>query len=122
MLLAPTLFLCSVVSVHDGDGPIHCEQGQRIRLAGIAAREMDGTCNANQPCPAASAIDARDTLRRLVTGRTLRCRQVGMSYRRVVAWCALPSGADVSCQMVRSGTVLLWASYDRGNRLGGCER
>jgi hypothetical protein len=35
---AAALFLCTPVAVYDGDGPIHCREGQKIRVAGIAAR------------------------------------------------------------------------------------
>ncbi len=35
-------FACTPVRVWDGDGPIWCSEGPRVRLAGIAAREMDG--------------------------------------------------------------------------------
>lgn len=34
----------------------------RRRISGIAARERDGTCRENQPCPSSSAIEARDAL------------------------------------------------------------
>ena len=34
-------FTCTPTAVYDGDGPIWCAEGPRIRLAGIAAREMD---------------------------------------------------------------------------------
>jgi endonuclease YncB( thermonuclease family) len=40
-------FACTPVAVYDGDGPVWCAEGPRIRLAGIAAREMDGTCRSN---------------------------------------------------------------------------
>ena len=53
-------FTCTPVAVWDGDGPIWCMEGPKIRIAGIAAREMDGSCQTNQPCPAVDAIDACD--------------------------------------------------------------
>ena len=73
------------------DGPVWCAEGPRVRLAGIAAREADGTFNSNQPCPDATAEQARDTLaailgtpggfsahgHRLVSGPTMRCRSTG---------------------------------------------
>jgi endonuclease YncB( thermonuclease family) len=37
-------FQCTPTRVWDGDGPIWCGEGPRIRLSGIAAREMDGSC------------------------------------------------------------------------------
>ena len=59
-------FACTPIHVWDGDGPVWCAEGPRVRLSGIAAREIDGTCRSNQPCPSASAEEARDTLVALV--------------------------------------------------------
>ena len=36
-------FDCTPVRIWDGDGPIWCDEGPRIRLSGIAAREIDGS-------------------------------------------------------------------------------
>ena len=49
-------FECTPVRVWDGGGPTWCAEGPHVRRSGIAAKEMDGTCNANQPCPDATAI------------------------------------------------------------------
>ncbi|WP_129792589.1 thermonuclease family protein [Sphingosinicella sp. CPCC 101087] len=117
---SPATFVCDVLRVHDGDGPIHCRNGSRIRLSGIAARELDGRCLDGHPCPVASAEAAKAELDRLAVGRRLTCHQVGTSYRRVVAWCETPTGEDLSCAMVRSGTVLRWARHDPNHRLVGC--
>ena len=51
-------FTCTPTHVWDGDGPIWCAKGPHIRISGIAAREMDGTCRTNQPCPPATALEA----------------------------------------------------------------
>ncbi|MCB2062071.1 MAG: hypothetical protein KDE25_01170 [Novosphingobium sp.] len=119
-------FTCTPVRVWDGDGPVWCEEGPRVRISGIAAREMDGTCNANQPCPDANAIAARDALVTLLGGPrgtaptghvvvssgTMRCLSTGAAGgSRTGAWCTLPSGADLSCAMVATGTVLRWDRY-----------
>ncbi|MBY8335889.1 hypothetical protein KYN89_02390 [Alteriqipengyuania sp. NZ-12B] len=119
-------FSCTPTAVWDGDGPVWCEEGPRLRLAGIAAREADGTCNSNQPCPDASHEQARDTLagligtpggfgphgHRIVTGPTMRCRSTGgAGGNRTGAWCVSPKSGDVSCAMVRSGTALRWDPY-----------
>src|SRR5690349_11755189 len=61
-------FSCTLVAVWDGDGPVWCAEGPRVRIAGVAAREMAGSCRSNQPCPPVSAIDARDRLVRLLGG------------------------------------------------------
>jgi hypothetical protein len=34
MSLAAALFLCTPVAVYDGDGPVHCREGQKLRIAG----------------------------------------------------------------------------------------
>ncbi|MDE0878485.1 MAG: hypothetical protein OSB00_07435 [Sphingomonas bacterium] len=122
-------FTCTPTHVWDGDGPVWCAEGPRIRIAGIAAREMDGTCRTNQPCPAASAIEARDALVQLmggargtistghvvVRGPRLTCRsEGGAGGNRTAAWCRLPSGADLSCAMIKTGTVLRWDRYWKG--------
>ena len=122
-------FTCTPSHVWDGDGPVWCAEGPHLRIAGIAAREMDGTCRTNQPCPAASAIEARDALVQLmggargtistghvvVRGPRLTCRsEGGAGGNRTAAWCRLPSGADLSCAMIKTGTVLRWDRYWKG--------
>lgn len=122
-------FTCTPTHVWDGDGPVWCAEGPHLRIAGSAAREMDGTCRTNQPCPAASAIEARDALVQLmggargtistghvvVRGPRLTCRsEGGAGGNRTAAWCRLPSGADLSCAMIKTGTVLRWDRYWKG--------
>lgn len=117
------------MAVWDGDGPIWCAEGPHVRVAGIAAREADGTCRANQPCPTASAEAARDALVNLlggsqgtgphghitVAGPTMQCLSSGPAGgNRTAAWCTLPDGRDLSCAMLRTGTVLIWRRYWRG--------
>ena len=111
-------FICTPTAVYDGDGPIWCAEGPRIRLSGIAAREMDGTCRTNQPCPNAAAEQSRDALVQLVgkpigrkpeghvlvKGPTMRCLSEGNGVgKRTAAWCVSPVGGDLSCAMVRGG-------------------
>lgn len=119
---AGAVFACTPVAVWDGDGPVWCQEGPRIRLEGIAARETDGTCRRGHPCPDASAEASRDALVGLLGGprgtlRTghiqvrypaMQCRRAGTSYERVVASCRLHDGRDLSAAMVRTGTVLPW--------------
>jgi len=59
-------FICTPTAVWDGDGPIWCAEGPRIRIAGISARELDGTCRPHNPCPRASGQAARDALVRVL--------------------------------------------------------
>lgn len=131
VVAAGETFTCTPTGVWDGDGPIWCAEGPRVRISGIAAREMDGTCRDNQPCPPATARQARDALVDLfggprgtngtghvrVTGPTMVCRSEGSAGgSRTAAWCSLPSGQDLSCAMVATGTVLKWGRYWRGHR------
>lgn len=124
-------FTCTPVRVWDGDGPLWCAEGPQVRLAGIEAREMDGNCRDNQPCPEVSAEASRDALVRLVgkpTGRSregyvlvrgasLRCRSVGgAGGSRTAAWCASPTTGDLSCAMVRSGAALRWGRHWGGHQ------
>ncbi|MGB3806985.1 MAG: hypothetical protein WA936_07285 [Erythrobacter sp.] len=119
-------FTCTPVAVWDGDGPIWCEEGPRIRLSGIAAREMDGSCSAGHPCPVAGPIEARDALVRLVgeptgvgphghktvRGPTMRCVSNGSAGgNRTAVWCVSPRGGDLSCAMVASGMAARWDRY-----------
>ncbi|MNU84432.1 hypothetical protein D3C71_741520 [compost metagenome] len=103
---------CRVAYVHDGDS-LRCEDGARIRLHAVAARETDETCAPDHPCPAASAAAATRTLKRLTEGRDLVCRATGRSYDRVTAICWTPEGAEVNCAMIRSGTTVIWPRYNR---------
>lgn len=124
-------FACTPKAVWDGDGPIWCEEGPRIRLSGIAAREMDGTCSPGHPCPIATAEQSRDALVRLVgqpigrgphghvlvDGPTMRCVSAGSAGgNRTAAFCNSPIGGDLSCAMVAGGWAVRWERYWRGHR------
>lgn len=105
-------FPCRVVSVHDGD-TLRCADGTRVRLHAVAAREIDGTCSPGHPCPSASAEAARDALRRLAANDTITCVPTGESYDRVTAICRNGGGVEINCAMVRSGTAVVWESFNR---------
>lgn len=51
IVAAGQTFTCTPTHVWDGDGPIWCAEGPHVRIAGIAAREMDGTCGPTSPAP-----------------------------------------------------------------------
>lgn len=121
-------FMCTPISVWDGDGPVWCAEGPRLRLAGIAAREIDETCRDNQPCPAAGGVEARDALIRLlgkpkgrtpdghilVSGPTMHCISMGNGVgNRTAAWCMSEIAGDLSCAMIAGGWALKWPRYWR---------
>ena len=124
-------FTCTPTAVYDGDGPIWCAEGPKIRLAGIAAREMDGICKPHHPCSTAGAQQARDRLVELlggakgrlktghirVSGAPLRCKSEGSAGRsRTAAWCTTRAGVDLSCAMVASRTAARWQRYWKDHR------
>jgi endonuclease YncB( thermonuclease family) len=119
-------FQCTPTAVWDGDGPIWCAEGPKVRIAGVAAREMDGTCRPNQPCPSVSATEARDRLvqllggpkGRLSTGHvkvhsgTMQCVSDGSARgSRTAAWCHSRDFGDLSCAVVRAGGAMRWTRY-----------
>lgn len=121
-------FSCTAVAVWDGDGPIWCAEGPRVRLAGVAARELDGSCRASHPCPGPSGIVARNTLVGLLGGARgtlgtghikvaavpLRCVSEGDGKgKRTAAWCVAPRVGDLSCALVGTGVALRWDRYWR---------
>ena len=125
-------FTCTPTRVWDGDGPIWCAEGPKIRLAAIAAREIDETCKPAHPCPSASGGSARAALVRLigkprgrsreghllVEARPLACVSRGSGKgERTAALCKTASGTDLSCAMVRGGYALRWPQYDRRREL-----
>lgn len=126
VIAAGAAFNCTPTAVWDGDGPIWCAEGPKIRLAGIAAREIDGACKRGHPCPSASGIVARDGLVRLLGGpkgklptghvkvatAPLSCRsQGGAGGSRTAAWCVTASGVDLSCELVSAKVVVRWPKY-----------
>lgn len=114
---ASRLFRCTVKRVHDGDGPIHCREGMKIRLTAIAARELDETCRPGHPCPAASGAAAAAALRRLADGRMLTCEASGSSDGRINAWCWREEGIELNCAMAQSSMAAYWQRYDPRGRL-----
>lgn len=105
-------FSCVVAYVNDGD-TLRCQDGTRIRLHAVAARESDESCSPGHPCPAASGAAATRELRRLTSGRTITCEPTGRSGNRITAICSTPAGVEVNCAMVRSGTTLIWDRFNR---------
>jgi endonuclease YncB( thermonuclease family) len=106
------LFACDVAYVNDGD-TLRCEDGTRIRLHAVAARETDETCSPGHPCPAASAASATAELRRLAGNRMITCERIGQSYNRVTAICWTPADVEINCAMIRSGTTVVWDRFNR---------
>lgn len=104
-------FACDVAHVNDGD-TLRCQDGTRVRLHAIAARETDGSCSPGHPCPTASAETSTAALTRLA-GDRITCIRTGQSYARVTAICHNTSGVEINCAMVQSGAALVWDRFNR---------
>ena len=124
-------FVCTPTAVWDGDGPVWCAEGPKIRIAGVAAREIDGSCRPRQPCPSPSGTDARDRLVRLLGGprgtrgtghvkvrsAAMTCMSEGSAGgSRTAAWCRSPVFGDLSCAVVNAGGAVRWPRYWRNHR------
>jgi endonuclease YncB( thermonuclease family) len=124
-------FQCTPVRVWDGDGPIWCAEGPHVRLSGVAARELDGTCSVGHPCPDADPVNARNALVQLigkptgqsreghvlVRGPTMTCRSDGgAGGNRTAAYCVSPQSGDVSCNMLAGGWAAKWPKYWRRHK------
>lgn len=119
------LFSCEVVRVHDGDGPLWCRSGQKVRIAGVQAPDFKNTepCRQQRPgyvCNDAAAVRSRRATEKLVLHRALACLPVGRSYGRIVARCTLPDGRSLSCALIARGAATRWQSYWRRYRMGEC--
>lgn len=128
-VIAPgSTFKCTPIAVWDGDGPVWCAEGPKVRIAGVAAREMDGSCKMHQPCPAVPAAEARDRLVGLFGGPRgtmpqghIRVRSPAMQCvsdgsaggSRTAAWCMSPAFGDLSCAVIERGGAVAWPRYWR---------
>ena len=119
-------FTCTAIAVWDGDGPIWCAEGPKVRIAGVAAREIDNSCRPGHPCPTISGIEARDRLVRLFGGArgmlptghigvrstAMSCVSAGSANGdRTAAWCNSPAIGDLSCAVVQSGGAAVWPRH-----------
>ncbi len=101
-----TAALTGPATVSDGDGLRL--NGERIRLQGIDAFELQQTCGAG-PC----GQQARDALGSLVAGRHVACEPVDTDrYGRTIAYCYV-DGVDLGEQMVLQGHALAFRRYSR---------
>lgn len=139
-----SLLICLAIAIHDVDGPIHCQTGEKIRLQGIGAMETNGRCNPNQPCVPGDPFDQRRKMAATMGAKIdredkgrdgrpalfgqlwfkqpirLQCDVTGKSHKRLTAWCRLPDGRDLSCRAISAGIAARWERYDSKRRLIRC--
>ncbi|MBB5714747.1 endonuclease YncB(thermonuclease family) [Sphingomonas aerophila] len=121
----PPAFACKVVRVHDGDGPLWCRSGQKIRVAGVQAPDFTSAepCRQRRTgyvCDDAAAKRAQMVATELTLNRRLSCQPVDRSYSRIVARCTLPDGRSLSCALLAAGAAQRWDRYWRRYRMGEC--
>lgn len=124
----PPPFVCEVVKVHDGDGPLWCRSGQRVRIAGIQAPDFESAEPCRRPaarraaytCDDAAARRSRAIVERLVLRQRITCRPVDRSYNRIVARCTLADGRSLSCAAIAAGAAVRWSTYWRRYKMGEC--
>jgi len=112
---------------HAKDGDSLTVEEREIRLFGIDAPEFDQTCQRDGTRWACGA-EAANQLSAMVTGKTVRCEQVGTDrYDRMLARCRV-GGTDINRTMVALGLAVAYRRYSsdyvsseasaKGNRLG----
>lgn len=128
LAVAPASFTCDVTRVHDGDGPLWCSNGKKIRIAGIQAPDFESAepCRRsdvrriNYTCDDRAAEKSQRIVSRMALGKRLLCEPQGKSYSRVVARCTLPDGRSLSCAVIAAGAAVRWDRYWRQYRMGEC--
>ncbi|WP_066723447.1 thermonuclease family protein [Sphingomonas pituitosa] len=124
-LLAAAPFTCTVTRVHDGDGPLWCTEGPKVRIAGVQAPDFRSAepCRARRAgyvCNDARARASQRKVSALVLHSRLACQALEPSYNRIVARCRLPDGRDLSCAVLAAGAATRWDRYWRRYNLGAC--
>jgi uncharacterized membrane protein YsdA (DUF1294 family) len=114
-LAGAAAFLCDAPSHHDGDNVRCANMDQTIRLQGIDAPEMPGSCRPGRNCTPGDPYAARDYLRNLTRGRALNCDAQDVDrYGRIIARCRVQD-VDLSCAMIASGLAApRYAALDCG--------
>ncbi|TPG56699.1 thermonuclease family protein [Sphingomonas glacialis] len=121
----PAIFSCTVTRVHDGDGPIWCSNGTKIRVAGIQAPDLKNTVpcregRAEYACSNVAAERSRVVVERLTLHQAMTCQPMGTSYSRVVARCTLQDGRSLSCAILAAGAAVRWDKYWVRYHMGEC--
>ena len=121
-------FTCDVVRIHDGDGPLWCRSGEKVRVAGIQAPDFQSAEPCRRPvarraaytCDDRAAARSQRIVSSLVMSKRLTCQPMGKSYSRIVARCTLPDGRSLSCAAIAAGAAVRWERFWRQYRMGEC--
>lgn len=102
-------------TVTDGD-TIRCN-GERIRLLGIDAPELEGHCRPGRECVAGDPLQSKLALEQAVAGKQLKIVRVGRDrYGRTLG--VVYVGEDnVSCALIAGGYAVYVDKWDTGARI-----
>jgi endonuclease YncB( thermonuclease family) len=96
---------------HVTDGDSITYRGQRIRLQGIDAPELQQTCDDVKGHRYACGKDARAALRTIIGADEIRCVVTGNDrYGRKLAYCKRGK-TDINKEMVRQGWAIAYARH-----------
>lgn len=109
-----TIILCTVASTTDADS-LRCQDGRRIRIAAVSARERNGSCNSAPDCATMPHRQAQPIAEQLTLGRTIAFRVVGGQGKRFVG-----ENFALRCQLIRSGAAVSWERWRVRYGLGRC--
>lgn len=116
-ILAAAALSCIAV---DGD-TLRCE-GERVRLIGIDAPEMNGHCRPGRRCAPGDPIASKEALRHAVTGKPVMLERFGRDhYGRTLA-IARVHRVNLACAQLRAGHAIYRANWDVGGKIGRCSR
>lgn len=118
-------FICLFTRVHDGDGPLWCQNGIKVRMAGVQATDFENAepCRRGKTAYVCSddwAPRGQRIVERLTLHRSMTCQPAGKLYQRVVARRTLPDGRSLSYAVIAAGADTRWDSYWRRYRTGEC--
>lgn len=118
-------FTCDVIRVHDGDGPLTCANGIKVRIAGVQSPDYESAepCRigkAGYVCDDSRARAAQRVTAGLALNKRLACTAVDKSWNRVVARCWLPDGRSLTCAVIARGGGWRWDKFWRRYRMEKC--
>ncbi|WP_439545607.1 thermonuclease family protein [Sandarakinorhabdus sp.] len=99
-LAAAATLMCVAPTHSDGDNMRCRNHKQTMRLYGIDAPEMPGSCRPGRRCVRGDPYASRDYLRRLTRGRAVKCEVRDVDrYGRSIVNCTA-DGVNISCAMI----------------------
>lgn len=103
------ILICAAALAVDGD-TIRCQDGTRIRIAGVEANEMRGGCHL-PACPTMPGTVAKARMQAIVGGQNVTYVARRRTWGRVEGSVQLPDGRDLACETLRIGITVRWEKF-----------